>query len=62
MNMYTDLKKRPKIPFQAIQEVTFPLNAVTGFGSYGSISTNPYDMLNDPAKPQVDPIQVGPTG
>jgi len=35
---------------------------VCGGSSYGSISANPYDPLNDPTKPQVDPIQVGPTG
>lgn len=63
MNMFGHLKKRPKIPFQPYKEVTIPPKAVCGFGSpYGSISANPYDTLNDPAKPQVDPIQVGPTG
>jgi len=61
--MTIDRRKRAKIPFQALEEVTFLLKAVTGFGSpYGSISANPYDPLNDPTKPQVDPIQVGPTG
>lgn len=61
--MYKDIRKRVKTPFQAIQEVTIPPNAVCGFGSpNGLISTNPYDPLNDPTKPQVDPIQVGPTG
>ncbi|HEY4591543.1 MAG TPA: hypothetical protein VIJ61_03995 [Thermoanaerobaculia bacterium] len=61
--MYTDLKKRPKIPFQAIKEVTFPPNAVTGFGfSYGSIPAYQYEMLKGHARRKVDPIQVGPTG
>ena len=60
--MTTNRTKRVKIPFQAIKEVTIPLNAVCGGSSYGSISANPYDPLNDPTKPQVDPIQVGPTG
>jgi len=57
--MYKNLRKRAKIPFQAFKEVTIPPKAVCG---YGSISTYPYETLNDPASPQVDPIQVGPTG
>ena len=61
--MYKDLRKRAKIPFQPSEEETIPLDAVCGSGSpYGSISTYPYDTSNDPASPQVDPIQVGPTG
>jgi hypothetical protein len=61
--MFSHLKKRPQIPFQPPQEVTIPLDAVCGSGSsYGSISAYPYEMPNDPASPQVDPIQVGPTG
>lgn len=62
--MFKNLKKRARIPFQPSEpeEVTIPLDAVCGFGSsYGSISTYPYDP-NDPTTPQVDPIQVGPTG
>jgi len=57
--MYKDLRKRAKIPFQAFKEVTIPPKAVCG---YGSIPAYPYETLNDPASPQVDPIQVGPTG
>jgi hypothetical protein len=63
MNMYKDLRKRAKIPFQAFKEMTIPPQAVCGFGyPYGSIPAYPYETLNDPASPQVDPIQVGPTG
>jgi hypothetical protein len=62
MNMSKNPRKRAKIPFQPSEEETIPLDAVCGSGSpYGSISTYPYDT-NDPAIPQVDPIQVGPTG
>lgn len=62
MKISVDLRKRRKIPFQPSEEVTIPLDAVCGFGSsYDSISTYPYDP-NDPTIPQVDPIQVGPTG
>ena len=61
--MYTDLKKRSKIPFQGFKEVTIPPKTVCGFGyPYGSVSASQYELLNDPTKPQVDPIQVGPTG
>lgn len=61
--MFGHLKKRPQTPFQPSQEVTIPLDAVCGSGStYNSISTYPYETPNDPALPQVDPIQVGPTG
>ena len=62
--MYKDMRKRAQIPFQAFKEVTIPPKAVCGFGyPYGSmISTYPYQTPNDPASPQVDPIQVGPTG
>jgi len=60
--MFKNLKKRARIPFQPSQEVTIPLDAVCGCGSsYSSISTYPYDP-NNPTTPQVDPIQVGPTG
>jgi hypothetical protein len=63
MNMSADFRKRRKIPFQACQEVTIPPNTVTGFGVPSSpISGSPYDGPNDPTRPQVDPIQVGPTG
>jgi hypothetical protein len=63
MNMFGHLRKRPKIPFHPLKEVTIPPNVVCGFGyPYGSVSANQNEMLNDPAKPQVDPIQVGPTG
>lgn len=61
--MFKNLRKRPKAPFQPSEEVTIPLDEVCGSGSsYSSISTSPYDTPNDPAIPQVDPIQVGPTG
>jgi hypothetical protein len=56
--MFSNLKKRRKTPSQPLQEVTIPLDAVCG----GSVSANPYPMPEDPTKPQVDPIQVGPTG
>lgn len=63
MKISADLKKRRKIPFQGLKEVTIPPKTVCGFGSpYGSTSASPYEMPNDPTKPQVDPIQVGPTG
>jgi len=60
--MFGHLRKRPTIPFHPLKEVTIPPNVVCGGSSSGSISANPYDPLNDPTKPQVDPIQVGPTG
>lgn len=64
--MFKDLRKRAKIPFQPSEseEVTIPLDAVCGGSdsSYSTISTYPYDTPDDPAIPQVDPIQVGPTG
>jgi hypothetical protein len=63
MNMYKDLRKRAKTPFQEFKEITIPPKAVCGFGSpYGSNSAYQSETLNDPARPQVDPIQVGPTG
>jgi hypothetical protein len=63
MNMFGHRKKRPQIPFQPPQEETIPLDAVCGSGSsYGSIPTDHYGMPNDQPSPQVDPIQVGPTG
>jgi hypothetical protein len=62
-NMYKNLSKRAKIPFQAFKEVTFPPKAVTGFGfSYGSIPAYQHETLKNPASKHVDPIQVGPTG
>jgi hypothetical protein len=61
MNMSKNPRKRAKIPFQPSEEVTIPLGAVCGSGSSYSTSTYPYDP-NDPTTPQVDPIQVGPTG
>jgi hypothetical protein len=61
--MSKNLRKGAKTPFQPSEEETIPLDAVCGSGSpYGSISTYPYETPNDPAVPQVDPIQVGPTG
>ncbi len=62
--MSKNLRKRAKIPFQPSEEITIPLDAVCGGSgsSYDTTSTYPYDTSNDPAIPQVDPIQVGPTG
>ena len=61
--MFGNLKKRPQTPFQGFKEVTIPPNTVCGFGSsYSSTSVDQYGMLIDQPKPQVDPIQVGPTG
>ena len=61
--MHIDLKKRAKIPFQPIKDVTIPPMAVCGFGStYDSILEYLYDLLYGQPSPQVDPIQVGPTG
>jgi hypothetical protein len=64
MNMSKNLRKRAKIPFQPSEEMTIPLDAVRGgSGSpYNPISADPYGMPNDQPTPQVDPIQVGPTG
>jgi hypothetical protein len=64
MNMSKNPWKRATIPFQPSEEETIPLDAVCGGSdsSYSTISTYPYDTSNDPASPQVDPIQVGPTG
>jgi hypothetical protein len=61
--MFAAPRKRPQIPFQPFKEVTIPPNAVCGFGYfYGSTSADQSGMLIDQPKPQVDPIQVGPTG
>ena len=63
MKISADLRKRRKIPFQGFKEVTIPPKAVCGFGyPYSSVSANQNEILNDPTHPQVDPIQVGPTG
>jgi hypothetical protein len=63
MNMSNDLRTRARIPFQGFKEVTIPPKAVCGFGSpSGSIPAYQYELPNDPTKPHVDPIQVGPTG
>lgn len=61
--MFKNLRKRAKSPSQPSEpeEVTIPLDAVRGSGSSYVISIYPYDP-NDPTTPQVDPIQVGPTG
>ena len=60
--MFATPRKRPQTPFQPFKEVTIPPNAVCGGYSSGSTSTDQYGMLIDQPKPQVDPIQVGPTG
>ena len=63
MNMHKDIRKRAKIPFQAIQEITIPPNAVCGSGSVSdSILEYLYALLNGQPSTDVDPIQVGPTG
>ena len=57
--MSNDLRNRARIPFQGFKEVTLPPQAVCGFGSTPAYQ---YELPNDPTKPHVDPIQVGPTG
>ena len=61
--MHIDLRKRRKIPFQPLKEVTIPPQAVCGSGSCcDSILEYLYELLNGQPSTDVDPIQVGPTG